>query len=134
MLIEASNIRNREDEPAGSRSAYIYLLKGDSVWTKENAQRYGDFEPIICGREFTGTKPEIVHKSTARAENVHRMILPWFCGIQSDGKTLDNDESETVKQLTVCHTKQILFFLSSSGKAKQYGRMEERFSVLTQLF
>ena len=129
------DVRNRGGELSDAEAVYIHSLKDKNIWSKEDAEKYGDFSPVVCKQgDVRITRPEIIHGSTAKgAPGKRRTILPWFVGISSDGTTLDNPASESLEELTICHNLQRAPAKSPSGLHNKYARVMEKFPASTQL-
>ena len=106
------------------------------LWSSEDGTRYGDFIPVPCQRgDVRVTKPEIVHGSTATTDSnaIRRTILPWYVGVQKDGVTLDNDQSETWLDLCAAYAQGTETQLTPSGHPVLYGRIPFRFPAQVQM-
>lgn len=62
-----------------------------------------------------------------------RTILPWFVGVQEDGETLDNPESDKWSDLAVGYASQTPVKLTPSGLSNRYGPIPYKFPPATQL-
>ena len=92
--------------------------------------------PVPCRQgEVRITKPEIIHGSTATAENSgrRRTILPWFVGVRDDRSTLDCAEAESWGDLCVAHTAQTSPKLKPSGHPNRYGGIPYKFPAGVRL-
>jgi hypothetical protein len=61
-----------------------------------------------------------VHRVYGPAKGERRIMLPWFCGLQNDLKTLEI-ESSTWSGLSIAHRDMVVVRLSPSGLANRYG-------------
>lgn len=114
-----------------------YVHGMEKLWTAEDTEEYGDFEPVPCGRgDVRVTMPEIPHGSTrtsGASNGRRRTILPWFVGLNEDGRTLDTEESETWGELAAAHTSQTAPRKTPSGLSNKYGPIPYKFPPSTQL-
>lgn len=76
MLMEARNVQDREDKPAKSHSAYIRSLKGNSVRTKKEAEKYEDSETNIRERRCTDNETQNRAYIDSKSEGSGFTILP----------------------------------------------------------
>ena len=95
----------------------------EKIWIKEDAAQFGDFIPVPCKRgDVRVTKREILHGSTPNKGNgPRRTVLPWYVGVQEDGETLDNVESDKWSDLARAHASQTAPRVTPSGLANRFG-------------
>ncbi|KAI4137511.1 MAG: hypothetical protein L6R39_007243 [Caloplaca ligustica] len=104
-----------------------------SLWHPSDVAKYGKWTSVPCRRgDVRVTRPELIHGSTATSA-IRRTILPWFVGLQRDGKSLDNPESGNWNDLCVAHMRQERPPNTPSGHPNMYGAIPHRFPPATRL-
>lgn len=68
---------------------------------------FGSFMQVPCRQGGVRIiRPEIPHGSTSNNGLRRRIILPWYVGVNDDGNTLDNVESDTWADIAFAYTMQ----------------------------
>ena len=127
-----TDVLSRSDsEKVQGTSGRVHNVK--PLWHPNDAAKYGDWTPVPCSRgDVRITKPELIHGSTDTTA-IRRTVLPWYMGVQPDGKTLDTVESGTWDQLCIAHARQTAPFSSPSGHPNMFGTIPHRFAPATRL-
>jgi hypothetical protein len=77
-------------------------MKG--MYTAEDCKKFGKPKSVPCpawGIRLSCSN--IVHGSTKEGTTLHRVITPWFTGINEDHQSLENPDCMNWEELTNCH-------------------------------
>jgi hypothetical protein len=98
------------------------------IYKKEDAERYGEFVRIVCGRgDVRLTMGGVIHGSTGGCDRTRRVVYPWLLGVEEDHEVLEMSGLASWEEVSRAHRDLSHLKKGPTGQGHRFGIGSGRF-------